>query len=324
MQLPSRTGTPQIAVLIPCLNEESTIGKVVRDFRTQLPDADIYVFDNDSSDRTAQVAEKAGAIVIKEYRRGKGCVVQAMFRKVEADVYVLVDGDDTYPAEAVKEMILLIVQGRADMVVGSRLARASKSEFKSVNRFGNRFFLLILNSFFRTNLTDLLSGYRVMSRGFVKNVPLLAGGFEIETELTIQALEKGFKIIEVPINLKHRPEGSESKIKILQDGIRILATIFLLFRDYKPFTFFGSVGVLLLIPAMFLGAIVTSDYLKTGLVPRFPSAILAVGLVLSALLSFTIGLILSTMSRRFRELERQLHMLSKEVTTAHNFGNRPG
>lgn len=300
-----------IAIVIPCLNEEHAIGKVIAEFMSELPAAHIYVFDNDSTDQTASVANRAGAIVVSEHRRGKGNVVRSIFRQVDADIYVLVDGDDTYPAGSVKDLIWPIINGEADMVIASRLTLASKSSFRSVNRFGNEVFLFAFNSFFRTKLTDLLTGYRALSRTVVNNLTLLSDGFEIETEMTIQALEKGFRIDEISVNLRERT-GSKSKIKIWQDGFLILHTIFVLFRDYRPLSFFGGIGALLLIPAILLGWIVISDYLQTGLVAKFPSAFLAVGLVLSSLLCFAVGLILGTLSRRFRELDHRLSMLANK------------
>jgi glycosyltransferase involved in cell wall biosynthesis len=218
------------AVLIPCLNEELTIAKVVKEFRAELPDAEIYVFDNDSSDATAKEAANAGAIVVREMRRGKGFVVQSMFRSVDADIYVIVDGDDTYPARCVKDLIRPVMEGRADMTVGSRL-QTEDTAFHPLNRLGNRFFLFLVNFFLRTSLTDILSGYRGMSRDFVQSVPMLTGGFEVETELTIKAVQRKFRILEVPTPLSSRPPGSSSKIRIVQDGLRILGTIFSLVRD---------------------------------------------------------------------------------------------
>jgi glycosyltransferase involved in cell wall biosynthesis len=303
---------PKIAILIPCYNEELTVAQVVRDFRQELPDADIYVFDNNSSDRTVEIARAAGARVAFEHRQGKGYVVQAMFRDVEADIYVMVDGDNTYPAAEVHKLIAPVLAGEADVVVGSRLTNQSQSEFRALNRLGNRFFLGTINLIFKVKLSDILSGYRAFNRKFVKNIPLFGGGFETETELTIKTLARGYRVIELPIDLRARPEGSFSKIRIMQDGFLILNSILTLLRDYKPLTFFGSIGLLLILLGLIPGTVVIVDFVKTGLVPRLPSAVLAVGLVLSGLLSIVVGLVLHTIARRFQELDYQLKILASE------------
>ena len=306
----------RVAILVPCYNEEITIGQVVADFRAVLPEADIYVFDNNSSDQTAEEARLAGAIVLSERRQGKGFVVQSMFSRVDADVYVMVDGDGTYPPDPVLQLIAPVILGEADMVVGSRLHTESQSQFKYANRWGNRLVLALLNAIFRVQLTDILSGYRAFSRNFVKSLPLFGGGFEIETELTIKAVARSYRIIEIPIDLVHRPEGSHSKIRFLRDGAIILNTILALFRDYKPLTFFGGVGLLLIVIGLVPGTIVIVEFINTGLVPRLPSAVLAVGLVLCGLLSFTVGLILHSIARRSQEFEYQLQVLSHELRSA--------
>jgi glycosyltransferase involved in cell wall biosynthesis len=302
----------KVAVLIPCLNEEKSVGKVVRDFKRELPAADIYVFDNGSTDDTALIAKQEGAIVVQENRRGKGYVVQSMFRRVDSDIYVLVDGDDTYPADVISELLRPVLDDTADIAVGSRLARASRSEFRTVNRLGNRLVAIVVNRVFATKLTDVLSGYRVMNADFVKSVPVLSTGFEIETELTVQALEKGYRIAEIPIHLRPRPVGSESKIRLFRDGFRILATVFLLVRDYKPMTLFGIAGLTLVACGLIPGTIVVADYMQTGLVLRMPSALLAVGLVLAGAMSLTVGVILNTIHRRFLEIEYRLNMLGQD------------
>jgi len=302
---------PKIAILIPCYNEELTIGNVVREFHAELPEADIYVFDNNSNDRTVACAREAGARIGYERRQGKGFVVQSMFCQVEADVYVMVDGDATYPATEVHRLVQPILLGEADMVVGSRLMQASESEFRLLNRLGNDFFLQVINFVFKVRLTDALSGYRSFSREFVKNIPVFGGGFETEVELTIKALARGYRITELPVRLISRPEGSYSKIRILQDGFVILNTILTLFRDYKPLTFFGSVGLFLILLGFIPGIVVIIEFFKTGLVPRLPSAVLAVGLVLSGMLLITVGLVLHTITRRFQELEHQIKVRNK-------------
>jgi len=304
---------PRIAILIPCYNEELTIAKVVRDFRAELPEAEIYVFDNNSTDRTVEEAREAGAHIAYERRQGKGFVVQAMFYQVEADVYVMVDGDATYPAADVHKLIQPILRGEADMVVGSRLMEDSDSEFRLLNKVGNGFFLKVINFIFKVKLSDALTGYRAFNREFVKNIPVFGGGFETEVELTIKALARGYRIIEVPVQLTRRPEGSFSKIRIVQDGFVILNTILTLFRDYKPLTFFGGMGLFLMILGFVPGTVVIVEFIRTGLVPRLPSAVLAVGLVLSGMLLLVVGLVLHTITRRFQELEHQLKLSNKEA-----------
>jgi glycosyltransferase involved in cell wall biosynthesis len=303
---------PKIAILIPCYNEELTVAQVVRDFRQELPDADIYVFDNNSTDGTVELAREAGARVAFEHRQGKGYVVQAMFRDVEADIYVMVDGDNTYPASEVHKLIAPLTAGVADVVVGSRLTDQSQSEFRVLNRLGNRFFLNTINFIFKVKLSDILSGYRAFNRKFVKNIPLFGGGFETETELTIKTLARGYRMIELPVDLRARPQGSLSKIRIMQDGFLILNSILTLLRDYKPLTFFGSIGLFLILLGLVPGTVVIVDFIKTGLVPRLPSAVLAVGLVLSGLLAIVVGLVLHTIARRFQELDYQLKILAFE------------
>ena len=308
-QSSEETKPPVVAVLIPCYNEESTIFDVVAGFREQLPAADIYVFDNNSSDRTVAEARRAEAHVYREARQGKGYVVQTMFRQVEADLYVIVDGDGTYPPGAVHELIGPVLRGEADMTVGSRWHALSKSEFKRLNRFGNRFFLAVVNSIFRMQLTDMLTGYRAFSRSFAKSLPIFSRGFEIETELTIKALEQGYRIVEVPIDLSHRPAGSFSKIRILMDGAIILNTILALFRDYKPLTFFGGLGILFAVVGLTAGLFAIVEFVQMGSTARLPFAVFAVGAVLAGMLLATVGLVLHTIARRFRELNLQLRAL---------------
>lgn len=309
----STVDRPSVAVVIPCYDEELTIAEVVRQFRAELPDADIYVFDNNSMDRTVERARAAGARIFYERRQGKGYVVQSMFRKVNADIYIMVDGDGTYPAGDVHRLIEPILNDEADMVIGSRLHDQSASQFKSANRIGNKLFLYILNYTLGAKITDMLSGYRAFNRAFVKGVPLFGGGFETETELTIKALDGGFRIIEIPVNLTHRPAGSFSKIRIFGDGFLILNTILALIRDYKPLTFFGSLGLFFIVLGFVPGLIVIYEFIETGLVPRLPSAVLAVGLILSGMLSITVGLVLHTIVRRSQQLDHQLRVLTDEL-----------
>jgi hypothetical protein len=311
-----------IAVLIPCYNEELTITKVIKDFREELPQADIYVFDNNSTDQTAKRALRAGAKVYREKRQGKGYVVQSMFREVDADIYIMVDGDGTYPASVVHKLIAPIARGEADVVVGSRLQDECVSQFKVWNRLGNKFFLLLLNLTFQVRLTDMLSGYRVFSREFVKRIPIFGGGFEIETELTIKALERGYRIVEVPAGLGKRPTGSYSKIRILRDGVIIVNTILALLRDYKPLTFFGFGAAILGGLGVVLGLIVVAEFLETGFVSHVPTAIMAVGLVLSGMLSGAVGFIVHTVVRRFQEFDHQLRLLVDELASLRRSPNQ--
>jgi glycosyltransferase involved in cell wall biosynthesis len=300
-----------VAVLVPCYNEEPTVARVVARFREQLPEARVYVFDNNSTDRTADEARRAGAEVFVERRQGKGYVVQSMFRQVDADFYVMVDGDDTYPPEAVHALLAPVFAGEADMSVGSRLHAASQSQFKRRNRLANRLVRSTLNFIFRVELTDILSGYRAFSREFVKGLPLFGGGFEIETELTIKAVERGFRLTEVPVDLTHRPEGSHSKIQFLRDGFLILNTTLALFRDYKPLTFFGGVGLFLLLSAFACAA--AGLFGLGGTMPSALALVAAAGLFVSGLLALTAGLILHSIARRSQEFEYHVRVLTDEL-----------
>lgn len=303
----------RIAVLVPCFNEETTVAQVVRDFRDALPGSSVYVFDNNSTDRTVERAREAGATVLHERRQGKGYVVQTMFRKVEADVYLMVDGDGTYPARSAPSLLGPVLRDEADMVVGSRLAEGSASDFRALNRLGNVLFLRLLNSIFGVRLTDILSGYRVFSRRLVRGIPLLGGGFETEAEMTIRSIERGFRIVEVPVDLSPRPGGSESKIRVFRDGFLILRTIFSLLRDYRPLSFFGSLAALFLLGSLAPFAWVLSDFLRTGQVQRLPSAVLAVGMVLVGVILAVVGLILHTVSRRFAEVLSQVQRIADDL-----------
>jgi len=299
-----------IAVLIPCLNESLTIAKVIEDFQKALPQAAIYVIDNNSIDGTDAIARDHGATVLYETRRGKGFAMRTAFRKIDADIYIMVDGDDTYPAEQVGALLQPVLDGKADMTIGSRLMGGTSSEFRPLNRVGNWLYPAVIRFLLRVRLTDILSGYRVMTRELVQTLPMSARDFEIEAELTVKALERSFRLVEIPVNLRSRPEGSFSKIRIVRDGYSILWTIVLLFRDYRPMTFFGGLGVLLMFIGFIPGAVVISEFLRTGLVPRFPSAILAVALELAGMFSIAVGLILSAVARRFQELETKLDMMA--------------
>jgi glycosyltransferase involved in cell wall biosynthesis len=286
----------KIAVAIPCYNEELTIGKVIRDFRQELPMADIYVFDNNSTDRTADLARRHGAIVVREKRQGKGCVMQSIFEKIDADIYVLADGDDTYPAEEVHKLLEPIINEEADMTVGTRLEHATDSSLKRLHQFGNRLLTATLNMVFKSKFRDILSGYRVFNRVFAKNVPLIMPGFETETELTLQALEKGFVIKEVPVTYRNRPNGSNSKLRTWADGYRILLTIAILLRDHRPLYFFSSLAFL------FFGGGAVSALLWLKLPDNLVLPGIGALLVLIAFLFLSTGLILNAVSTRFKEL----------------------
>jgi glycosyltransferase involved in cell wall biosynthesis len=288
---------PAIAVLIPCFNEALTIGKVVADFRQALPDAVIYVIDNNSTDKTADLARAAGAIVGREHDQGKGHVVRQMFERIEADVYLMVDGDDTYPAQAASALLQPILSGSADMTVGDRLTNKSYHKYArrgALGSLGNRLFTTCVNFLFRGSIKDVFSGYRAFSRKFVKTVPILSTGFQVEVEMTLFALDKGLRIVEVPITFQERPEGSFSKLNSLRDGLHILVKILNICMNYKPFLFYGTIAALFALVSLLLGVPVVIEFFQTGLVLRFPTAILAATLMTMGMISLTIGLILNT------------------------------
>ena len=289
-----------MAVLVPCYNEEKSIAKVVADFRTVLPGATIFVFDNNSTDRTVEVARASGAEVFTEPHQGKGHVVRRMFTDVEADIYVLVDGDATYDAPSARKMVELLLRERLDMVVGTRVDR-EVAAYRTGHRTGNWLLTTFVAQVFGRAFTDMLSGYRVFSRRFVKSFPVLSGGFEIETELTVHALELGLPVAEVPTPYYARVSGSASKLNTWRDGFRILRTIFKLYRAERPLRFFGSIGAMLALIAIGLAIPVLVTYFETGLVPRLPTAILSMGLMLLAFLCTAAGLILDTVTRGRRE-----------------------
>ncbi len=293
----------KIAVLIPCYNESKTIEKVVKDFKKALPDADIYVYDNNSVDGTDKIAKKAGAIVKYEYRQGKGNVIRSMFRDLNYDCYLMIDGDDTYPAKNAKEMCDLVLSGKADMVIGDRL---SSTYFKENKRrfhgFGNKLVRFLINKLFKSNIKDIMTGYRAFSYDFVKTVPILSKGFEIETEMTIHALDKNFKILEIPVDYKDRPEGSVSKLNTYSDGIKVLGTIMRLFKEYKPKVFFGFVSLVFFIISICFGTPVFIEYFKTGLVPRFPTLIFSGFMLMISILMLVCGIILEVVVKKHRQL----------------------
>ena len=293
----------KIAVLIPCYNEAVTIEKVIKDYKKALPSADIYVYDNNSTDGTDKIAKKAGAIVRYEYRQGKGNVIRTMFREIDADCYLMIDGDDTYPAENAKEMCDLVLSGRADMVIGDRLSSTYFSENKRpFHNFGNRIVRFLINFLFKNKVKDIMTGYRAFSKEFVKGFPVLSKGFEIETEMTIHAVDKNFKLVEVPVDYRDRPKGSVSKLNTYSDGIKVIRMIATLFKEYKPFYFFGLFALLFLILALIFGIPVVVEYFKIGLVPRFPTLIVAsIFLVLSMLFWIT-GIILEVIVKKHKQL----------------------
>ena len=291
-----------IAVLVPCYNEEVAIAKVVKDFRAALPTAAIFVFDNNSTDNTAAAARAAGAEVYQEKRQGKGYVVRRMFTDVEADIYVLVDGDATYDAPSAAAMIERLLEGRLDMVVANRIDR-EQAAYRAGHRAGNWLLTSFVASVFGPTFNDMLSGYRVFSRRFVKSFPVLSGGFEIETELTIHALELGLAVAEIDTPYYARPKGSASKLNTWRDGFRILRTIIRLYRAERPLPFFTGIGLALTIASVGVATPVVVTYLETGLVPRLPTAVLATGLMILAFLSAAIGLVLDTVTRGRREMK---------------------
>ena len=293
----------KIAVLIPCYNESKTIAKVVADYKSALPEADIYVYDNNSSDGTDEIARKAGAIVRYERRQGKGNVIRSMFREIDADCYLMIDGDDTYPADNARQMCDFVLQGGVDMVIGDRLSSTYFEENKRpFHNFGNSLVRTLINRLFHSNVKDIMTGYRAFSKCFVKHFPVLSRGFEIETEMTIHALDKNFLLKEVPIKYRDRPEGSVSKLNTYSDGFKVLMTIARLFRDYKPFVFFTSVFLLCLLIALGMDIPVIAEYLNTGLVPRFPTLIVSGVIATIGVMFFFCGIILEVITKKHKQL----------------------
>jgi glycosyltransferase involved in cell wall biosynthesis len=297
------TNTPRIAVLLPCYNEEAAIAQTVRDFKAALPDAVIYVYDNNSKDRTQEVAKAAGAIVRTERMQGKGHVVRRMFADIDADIYIMADGDATYEAAAAPELIARMLEENLDMVVGARKSEV-EAAYRRGHRLGNKMLTGMLASLFGRSFSDILSGYRVFSRRFVKSFPVNSGGFEIETEISVHALEMRMPVAEAVTAYAARPEGSESKLSTYRDGWRILNTIIRLYRIERPLMFFGGIAALLLFVAIVLALPIFITFLQIGEVPRFPTAILATGLVILSALSFVCGLILDTVVRGRQEVRR--------------------
>lgn len=303
----------KIAVLIPCYNEEKTIEKVVKDARAALPEAVIYVYNNNSKDRTAEIAEAAGAIVRNEYKQGKGNVIRRMFQEIEAECYIMVDGDDTYPMENAQEMADLVLQRNADMVVGDRLSSTYFEENKRpFHNFGNSLVRASINALFKSDIQDIMTGYRAFSYRFVKTFPVMSKGFEIETEMTIHAVYNNMQVENVVITYRDRPEGSESKLNTYSDGFKVLGTIFRMFRQYRPFAFFGLLAALLIVIAAVFFIPVGVEYVRTGLVPKFPTLIVCGFATLAAIQSLFSGLILHNLGMKDRrDFEFRLQLVEK-------------
>lgn len=303
----------KIAVLIPCYNEELTIEKVVKDFKKELPDADIYVYDNNSKDKTCEIAHNAGAIVKKENRQGKGNVVRTMFREIDADIYVMVDGDDTYPAEFVHQLIKPVRDNEADMAIGDRLSNGTYQQEikKNFHEFGNNLVRGAINLLFNNKLKDIMTGYRVFNKRFVKNMPVMSPGFELETEMTLFALDKKYRIKEIPIVFRERPEGSESKIDTFSDGIKVLKTIIKMFKDHNPLRFFTIIFCVLVFLGLLVGIPVVVEFCKTGYITKVPSAVLATGIMILAVICEQCGIVLQTIVKQHKE-NYELNLLRYE------------
>lgn len=307
----------KIAILIPCYNESLTIKKVINDFKRELPEADIYVYDNNSTDNTYEIALNEGAIVKKEPRQGKGNVIRQMFFDIEADYYLMVDGDDTYPAENSKELITALREGRADMVIGDRLSNGTyfNENKRAFHDFGNNLVKNSINRLYQANIKDVMTGYRGFNRMFVKSFPVMSSGFQIETEFTIHALDKRFKLVEIPIDYRDRPEGSESKLDTYSDGFKVLLTILKMFKDYKPLLFFSIISLIFFLFGLIFGVPVINEFIRTGFITKVPSSILATGLMVFALLLLITGLILDTVvTNSKKEYELNLYHLYEKET----------
>ena len=301
----------KIAVLIPCYNESQTVGKVVKDWKKELPEATIYVYDNNSSDNTAEIAQNAGAVVRYEYQQGKGNVIRRMFREIDAECYIMIDGDDTYPAEFGREMVTKVLERGVDMVVGDRLSSTYFEENKRpFHNFGNSLVRGTINRLFKSNIRDIMTGYRAFSYQFAKTFPVLSKGFEMETEMSIHAVEKNMLVENVIIEYRDRPDGSESKLNTYSDGAKVLATIARLYKNYKPFRFFGMLAFFLLIVSAIMFVPVLVTYIRTGMVPNFPTLIVSGFIALAAIQSFFAGLILTTLVEKDRQdFEFKLQMV---------------
>ena len=289
----------KIAVLIPCYNESQTIKKVVEDWKKELPEATIYVYDNNSSDNTAAIAREAGAVVRYEYQQGKGNVIRRMFREIDAECYIMIDGDDTYPAEFGREMVTKVLERNVDMVVGDRLSSTYFEENKRpFHNFGNSLVRGTINHLFKSNIRDIMTGYRVYSRRFVKNMPVMSSGFKIETEMTIFSLVYRMKLVEIPITYRDRPAGSESKLNTFSDGFKVLVKLFDLFKNYRPMLFFSCFSILFIILGLVAGIPVITEFIKTAFITKIPSAVLAASLFIIAFLLFMVGIILDAIKNQ--------------------------
>ena len=306
----------KIAVLVPCYNEELTVTKVVKDFQKALPEADIYVYNNNSTDKTRELAVSAGAIVRDEYAQGKGNVVRSMFRDIDADVYVMVDGDDTYPAEEVDKLIQPVLDGRADMVIGDRLSNGTyaKENKRGFHNFGNNLVRWLINTLFHAHINDIMTGYRAFSKKYVKSMPVLSDGFQIETEMTIFSLNYGMRIVELPIIYRDRPEGSFSKLNTFKDGFRVLLTIFNLLKDQRPLLFFSLVSILCLLLGLGITVPQIHAYLAAGAFANLRVTIFGFSLFLISLLSFVIGIVLDAIKNQTKFLfECHVNDIMKDI-----------
>lgn len=309
----------KIAVLIPCYNESKTVKKVINDYQAILPKATIYVYDNNSTDDTAAIAEAEGAIVRHEYHQGKGNVIRRMFREIDAEAYIMVDGDDTYPAEFAREMVDKVLERHVDMVVGDRLSSTYFTENKRpFHNFGNSLVRQSINTLFKSDIKDIMTGYRAFSYQFVKSFPVLSKGFEIETEMSIHAVHKNLLVENVIVTYRDRPEGSESKLNTYSDGLKVIKTIIKLYKNYKPFGFFSILSAILMLLSLGFFIPVFGEYLATGLVLKFPTLIVCGFVALAALISFFSGVILSTINQKNRQdFEMELHAIQREYNRIH-------
>lgn len=304
----------KLAVLIPCYNEEQTIAKVVRDVKNALPEATVYVYDNNSTDRTVEMAKAAGAVIRYEYRQGKGNVIRRMFREIDAECYLMLDGDDTYPLDCARELVDKVLEHHADMVVGDRLSSTYFSENKRpFHNFGNSLMRVGINQLFNSDIKDIMTGYRAFSYEFVKTFPVFSKGFEIETEMTIHAVNYNLQVENVVVEYRDRPEGSASKLNTYSDGMRVIYKMLQLYKNYRPFSFFGLLCLVLILAAALIMVPIVSEFLKTGLVPRFPTLIVCGFIVLAGILSLFSGMILEVMAAKDRrDFEYRLNKVSAE------------
>ena len=305
----------KIAVLIPCFNEEKTIKKVVNDVKSALPEAVVYVYDNNSTDRTAELAVEAGAVLRHEYRQGKGNVIRRMFREIDAQCYLMIDGDDTYPLDCAKELVDKVLNYKADMVVGDRLSSTYFTENKRpFHNFGNTLMRTSINSLFHTDIKDIMTGYRAFSYEFVKTFPVVSSGFEIETEMTIHAVNYNLQVENVVVQYRDRPEGSESKLNTFRDGMRVIRKMLQLYKNYRPIRFFGLIALLLVLVALALFVPILGEYLDTGLVPRFPTLIVCGFMVLAGIQSLFAGMILDgTVAKARRDFEYRRNLVNSDL-----------